>query len=149
MGKTDKPMEKTTKISYVKEVAIEMAVQRLLICSYLGLTEQRYCELQFEAGCYFIDKVISTPWPADKTALLRSSLFWGWWKMQWHERDVDFYAANAKNLAIYAKPIYRRIHSHYLVTDQEFLDHFFHHVDRMLIDGENRILNEKKGLVYA
>ena len=59
------------------------------IVHLLATTDQSYCNLKYHYGiewlCHYLkgDAAI-----ADR--LLRSSIFWGWWKNQWHFRDEAF-----------------------------------------------------------
>lgn len=59
------------------------------ICDLLKWTDQEYAEYQYNNGIEFLDHYI----PDDPTAadqLIRSRIYWAWWRNQWMLRDAVY-----------------------------------------------------------
>jgi len=80
-------------------------VQRLLQWS-----EMQYAEYVYETGISYLTAYLQDALWVDE--IIRSAIFWNWWKKQWHLRDVEFvrYACLSKSAHTLAQ-LYQELHN--------------------------------------
>lgn len=63
---------------------VRSEVQRLT-----GLSDLSYCRIQYERGCEYLSHQCSgDQWGV--RVMEETTLYWNWWKLQWHKRDQLF-----------------------------------------------------------
>lgn len=77
---------KTTHVEKRRQQAHE---SKLSITEILGWKEEVYCEHQYNIGLAYLNYYIPTD-PIGMEFLVRSKIFWNWWKNKWADRDQDF-----------------------------------------------------------
>lgn len=54
------------------------------IIAQMRITEDRYCAIQFEHGCEYLENQCSA---IDAERLQCDAEFWAWWRMVWESRE--------------------------------------------------------------
>lgn len=80
----------------------------------LGWTEFTYYQFQYETGLAYLDKYIPHD-PAGIDIIVRSKMFWNWWKNHWAIRDEQFLEMMQNNNSD-AEELYINMHHPELLT---------------------------------
>lgn len=96
-------------MNYHKEniAKIQKEIQTLV-----GLSEMEYAEKVFETGTDYIRQYLAYDNYAD--AIVLSKIYWNWWKLQWHIRDMAFLKIAAWKSHVQTttyRDIYNRVHN--------------------------------------
>jgi len=76
-------------INYLPQQEIDSL--KMFIKEYIGWTEEKYCQIQFLQGCFFLENMKFENPPIDlHKELKESKSFWECWKILWAYRDIHY-----------------------------------------------------------
>jgi hypothetical protein len=67
----------------------EMQTIKKRVMQLLDWDAQDYADHQYKCGCKYLQAYIPRD-PQGIDMLIASKTFWGWWRSQWHARDLEF-----------------------------------------------------------
>lgn len=128
------------KVPHVRAISLEMQAIAALVQGRLGWDEERYNHFQMEAGYEFL-KVLLSPLKGDQSTdeklLSHSRLFWGWWRNEWHKRDLSIYKWRVLSVTDY-----EYLHTNDVISCEETKLRFWGHVPDFIKAGERAIKRE-------
>lgn len=76
-------------VNHIDLLKSEMEETRIAVLGILQWSESDHFWYAFERGTEYLEKYL--PGDPEATQRLKNSpMFWNWWKIKWHERDVVF-----------------------------------------------------------
>lgn len=70
-------------------VKAEMQVHKEKVCALLKWDEQQYGNFMYKQGCAYLQHYIPND-PDGIDQLIRSNVYWAWWRNHWLLRDKQF-----------------------------------------------------------
>lgn len=98
-------MLKERMIDYLKRCQRDMTDQVIL---ETGITREELAAMMFEMGAQYIESMNCGE--QITMAFLRESLFWAWWRQQWHLKDEVFLSMNDHLNKHDRSMLYRHLH---------------------------------------
>ena len=94
-------------MSHIKEIVSIQKFTRDKVKQLLGWDDLQYGEYQMQqADAYLEYQIGADVWGVQ--AIRETPQFWGWWRNQWHKRDMQF-VEDAKGLAVNERVLYYEI----------------------------------------
>lgn len=88
----------------------QQAWYKARICLFVGWSDLEYAEHQYNTGLEYLRLYIPND-PAGADTLIRSRIFWQWWKNHWSFRDAYFIRSIAEKDQEERRNIYIMLHS--------------------------------------
>lgn len=66
-----------------------IAITQQQVCARLGVTLDALAEQMYQAGISFLQQYYKNA-TLMATLLEQDGLFWKWWRLEWHRRDIMF-----------------------------------------------------------
>jgi len=90
-------MKKHVSQAFRRKVMADITMEA--VCGILHIAHETYTEKQYNAGLAYLREVLNDAYMEDQ--MQRSTMFWKWWKNEWHQRDEVFLTkANRGNYSL-------------------------------------------------
>lgn len=86
------------------------------VCKLLAIDEHQYAELQYKAGCQYLQSYIPHD-PSGIDQLLAQSIYWTWWRNHWAMRDEQFCVGHVESLSLKLRTdLYKALHDPHVLA---------------------------------
>lgn len=86
------------------------------VCQLLNITTEQYADMQYKAGCNYLQAYIPND-PHGIDQLLASSAYWAWWRNHWALRDQSFCTGHVHALSAKLRhQLYNELHNPYTLA---------------------------------
>lgn len=86
------------KNSYTDHIKKQSASVKKQVLSIVSWNETEFAEFQEKVGKQYLQSYISTD-PEGIDMLVKSRIYWNWWKNQWLIRDTSYVSSNVRRLS--------------------------------------------------
>lgn len=103
-------------MSHAQQRINNMEQLKQQVCQLLHITPDEYAERQYKAGCQYLQSYIPND-PTGIDQLLRSGVYWAWWRNHWALRDETFCVGHVEALSMKLRhQLYNELHNPYTLA---------------------------------
>lgn len=98
-------------MAYTTEIQKHFELLKQEVCRMLEFDEQQYADMQFKAGCQYLQAYIPND-PTGIDQLLEQPIYWNWWRNHWAMRDEQFCYGHVECLGMKLRTdLYHQLHN--------------------------------------